>query len=97
MNLSMDFKKFQNKILGHMKAFNVTIDYISVQFVGSKLGLYVSFRIPLYVYPLNLRPITLFYRTDCTHRSKFLTHTLNLMLDIQTFMIYSFEIKQWGS
>ena len=50
------------------------------------------------VNPLILRPRALFYRTDCTRRCKFLTHTLNLMLDIQTFMIRnSFEIKKWGS
>ena len=48
MNMSMDFKKVHNKILGHMKAFDVTVDHILVHFVGSKLGLYVSFRIPLY-------------------------------------------------
>jgi hypothetical protein len=28
------------------------------------------------VHPLILRPRALFYRTDCTRRSKFLTHTL---------------------
>ena len=42
MNMSMGFKKVYNKILGHMKAFDVTIDHM-VHFVGSKLGLYVSF------------------------------------------------------
>ena len=50
MNMSMDFKKFHNKILGHMKTFDVTIDHIMVHFIDSKLGLYVSFRIPLYVF-----------------------------------------------
>ena len=50
MNMSMDFKKVHNKILGHMKAFDVTVDHILVHFVGSKLGLYVSFRIPLYLF-----------------------------------------------
>ena len=49
INMSMDFKKFHNKILVHMKTFDVTIDHILVHFIGSKLGLYVSFRIPLYV------------------------------------------------
>ena len=33
-------------------------------------------RLLYYVHPLILRPTTLFYRTDCTRRSKFLTHTL---------------------
>ena len=49
MTISMDFKKVRNKILGHMKAFDYTVDHILVHFVGSKLGLYVSFRIPLYI------------------------------------------------
>ena len=50
INMSMDFKKFHNKILVHMKTFDVTIDHILVHFIGSKLGLYVSFRIPLYIH-----------------------------------------------
>ena len=57
MNMSMEFKKFHNKILGHMKNFDFKTDHILVHFVGSKLGLYVSFRIPLYISPrstLNL-------------------------------------------
>ena len=45
----MGFKKFHNKILVHMKTFDVTIDHILDHFVGSKLGLYVSFLIPLYI------------------------------------------------
>ena len=49
MNMLIDFKKVHNKNLGHMKAFDVTVDHILVHFVGSKLGLYVSFRIPLYL------------------------------------------------
>ena len=32
-----------------MKTFDVTIDHILDHFVGSKLGLYVSFLIPLYL------------------------------------------------
>ena len=48
MNMSMGFKKVYNKILGQMKAFDVTVDHILVHFVGSKLGLYISFQIPLY-------------------------------------------------
>ena len=48
MNMTIKFKKFQNKMLVHMNTFDVTIDHILVNFVGSKLGLYVSFRIPLY-------------------------------------------------
>ena len=48
INMSMDFKKFHNKILVHMKTFDVTIDHNLVHFIGSKLELYVSFRIPLY-------------------------------------------------
>ena len=43
----MGFKKFHNKILVHMKTFDV--DHILGHFVGSKLGLYVSFRIPLQI------------------------------------------------
>ena len=49
MNRSMEFKKFHNKILVHMKTYDATIDFILVHFVSSKLGLYVSFRIPLYL------------------------------------------------
>ena len=48
MNLSLDFKKFHDKILKHMKTFNVTIDHILFHLIGNKLGLYVSFQIPLY-------------------------------------------------
>ena len=51
MNMSVEFTKFHNKILGNMKTFDVTIDHILVHFVGSKLELYVSFRIPLYYQP----------------------------------------------
>ena len=48
MNMLIDFKKFHIKILVHMKkTYDVTIDHM-VHFVGSKLGLYVSFLIPLY-------------------------------------------------
>ena len=46
MNLSIEFKKFYNKILLDMN-FEVTIDNILVYFIGSKLGLYVSFLIGL--------------------------------------------------
>ena len=62
MNMSMGFKKVYNKILGHMKAFDVTVDHILFHFVGSKLGLYVSFRIPLYVPSLQIFIISLSYR-----------------------------------
>ena len=48
----MKFKKFQNKFFVHMKTFDVTIDHILVHFIGSKVGLYVSFLICLYV-PLS--------------------------------------------
>ena len=48
MNMSIEFKKFYNKILLDMKTFEVTIDHILVYFIGSKLGLYVSFLISLY-------------------------------------------------
>ena len=53
MNMSIVFKKFHIKILGYMKTFDVTIDHILVHFIGSKLGLYVSFRIPLYLQKAN--------------------------------------------
>ena len=49
MNMSIEFKKFYNKILLDMKTFEVTIDHILVYFIGSKLGLYVSFLIRLYM------------------------------------------------
>ena len=49
MNMSMEFKKVHNKILVDMKTYDVTIDLILVHFGTSKLGLYVSFRIPLYL------------------------------------------------
>ena len=45
----MKFKKFQNKFFVHMKTFDVTIDHILVHFIGSKVGLYVSFIICLYI------------------------------------------------
>ena len=48
MNMLMGFKKFHNKIFVHMKTFDVTIDHILVHFIGSKVGLYVSFLICLY-------------------------------------------------
>ena len=48
MNMLMGFKNSHNKILVHTKTFDVTIDHILDHFVGSKLGLYVSFLIPLY-------------------------------------------------
>ena len=47
MNMSIEFKKFYNKILLDMKTFEVTIDHILVYFIGSKLGLYISFLIRL--------------------------------------------------
>ena len=47
MNMLMGLKKLRNKILVHLKNFDITIDHILVHFVGSKLGLYVSFQIPL--------------------------------------------------
>ena len=43
MNTSIEFKKLHNKILGHMKTFNAIVDHILVNFVGSKVGLYLSF------------------------------------------------------
>ena len=46
----MKFKKFLNKIFVHMKTFDVTIDHILVHFIGSKVGLYVSFLICLYIF-----------------------------------------------
>ena len=49
MNIPMEFKKFHSKILEHMKTFDATVDPIFVQSIGSKVGLYVSFRICLYV------------------------------------------------
>ena len=42
-------QKVPQQILKHMKTFGVTIYHILIQCIGSKLGLYVSFRIPLYV------------------------------------------------
>jgi hypothetical protein len=38
----------EHKMLVHIKTFDVTIDHIFFHFIGSKLGLYVSFRIRLY-------------------------------------------------
>ena len=49
----MKFKKFQNKILVHLKTIDVAIDHIFVHFIDSKAGLYVSFRIRLYVTKLG--------------------------------------------
>ena len=46
----MKIKKYHNKILKHMNTFGVTIYHILIHCIGSKLGLYISFRIPLYVY-----------------------------------------------
>ena len=48
MNMSIEFKKFYNKILLDMKTFEVTIDHILVYIIGSIKGLYVSFLIRLY-------------------------------------------------
>ena len=48
MNISMEIKKYHNKILKYMKTFGVTMYHILIHFIGSKLGLYFSFRIPLY-------------------------------------------------
>ena len=45
MNVSIEFKKFHNKILVHMKTFDATIDPNLVPFKVPKVGLYVSFRI----------------------------------------------------
>ena len=59
----MKFKKFQNKIFVHMKTFDVTIFHILVHFIGSKVGLYVSFLICLYL------PSVAFFRTFCKTRS----------------------------
>ena len=53
--MSMEFKKFHNKILKHMKTFGVTIYNILIHFIGNKLGLYVSFWIPLYLEILQLK------------------------------------------
>ena len=49
MNVSIEFKKFHNKILVHMKTFDTTIDPNLVPFKVPKVGLYVSFRICLYI------------------------------------------------
>ena len=40
-------QKVSQQNFGDMKTFDVTIDHILVHFIGSKLELYVSFRIPL--------------------------------------------------
>ena len=55
--MSMEFKKFHNKILKHMKTFGVTIDHILDHFIGSKLWLYVLFRIPLYIKNVHYDPL----------------------------------------
>ena len=49
MNKSMKIKKYHNKILKHMNTFGVAIYHILIHCIGSKLGLYVSFQIPLYL------------------------------------------------
>ena len=49
----MKFKKCHNKILVHMETFDVTIDHILVHFLGSIIGLYVSFQICLYEMDAN--------------------------------------------
>ena len=61
MNMSIEFKKFYNKILLDMKTFEVTIDHILVYFIGSKLGLYVSFLIRLYLPQIFLCSQLLFH------------------------------------
>ena len=53
MNMSVDFKKSHNKILVHMETFDATIGPILVHFKGSKVGLYVWFRICLYLWNLQ--------------------------------------------
>ena len=49
----------------------------------------------LYVHPLILRPRALFYRTDCTRRSKFLTHALLINVAMtKKFLITKFNCKK---
>ena len=45
------------------------------------------------MHPLILRPRALFYRTDCTRRSKFLTHALNVR--IKTFVKWQQLFHCW--
>ena len=40
------------------------------------------------LHPMILRPRALFYRTDCTHISKFLTHTLNNLFLKLSFTLF---------
>ena len=61
MNMSIEFKKFYNKISLDMKTFEITIDHIFVYFIGSKLGLYVSFLIRLYLPQIFLCSQLLFH------------------------------------
>ena len=60
INMSIEFKNFYNKILLDMKTFEVTIDHILVYFIGSKLGLYVSFLIRLYDFTVVILQNSLF-------------------------------------
>ena len=49
----IDAKGIDILCIWSMETFDVTIDHILVHFIGSKLGLYVSFRIPLYLQKAN--------------------------------------------
>ena len=53
MNVSMEFKKFHNKILVHMKTFTTFKMDQNMVYCSIKVGLYVLFRICLYVFPLT--------------------------------------------
>ena len=63
--MSIKFKKFHN-ILKHMKTFGVTIYHILIHFIGSKLLLYVSFRIPLYHHGEGIATSVLFCQSRST-------------------------------
>ena len=60
INMSIEFKNFYNKILLDMKTFEFTIDHILEYFMGSKLGLYVSFLIRLYDFTVVILQNSLF-------------------------------------
>ena len=49
MNVLMEFKKFHNKILVHMKTFTTFKMDQNMVYCSIKVGLYVSFRICLYI------------------------------------------------
>ena len=79
--MSIEIKKYHNKILKHMKTFGITIYHILIHCIGSKLELYVSFRIPLY-----------FKYSHCDSASTYLVHFNNKISKINLCITKSAKV-----